>query len=120
MMKNFEYVIDQEWIDRREMRAKLFNANGRTWQEQLVDADCELLEYVLCKLGLHTDAKRPQFDTFDEKFITRLFQKRPLFMAHVFIETIRNNKNVPEYMREAIKDYLPIKTDLFRKTHEGV
>ena len=69
MMKNFEYVIDQEWIDRREMRAKLFNANGRTWQEQLVDADCELLEYVLCKLGLHTDAKRPQFDTFDETFM---------------------------------------------------
>jgi len=58
-----------------------------------------------------------QFDTFDEKFITTLFQKRPLFMAHIFIETIRNNKKVPEYMREAIKDYLPIKTDLFNRIY---
>lgn len=70
----FEYTIDQEWIDRREKRAKLFNPNGRTWEDQLKNADCELLEYVLCKLGIHTDANRMQFDTFDEASLRTEFK----------------------------------------------
>ena len=67
--QQFSATVSRAFTERRDRRIQLFNANGRTWQEQLVDADCELLEYVLCKLGLHTDAKRPQFDTFDETFM---------------------------------------------------
>lgn len=57
------------------------------------------------------------FNTFDEKTITTFLQKRPLYFTHIFTETIRNNKNVPEYMKNAIEDYLPLKTDLFNRIY---
>tara|TARA_B100001287_G_C22686338_1_gene533911 strand:- start:6828 stop:8057 length:1230 start_codon:yes stop_codon:yes gene_type:complete len=57
------------------------------------------------------------FDTFDEKKITLFLKKRPLYFSHIFTETIKNNKNVPEYMRQAIQEYIPLKTDLFNKIY---
>jgi len=76
----FDYTITEDFINRRNARVKKFEESAkkkqlyfpggavdkRSWETRLLNADCELLEYVLCELNLHTDADSMEFDTFDE------------------------------------------------------
>jgi len=57
------------------------------------------------------------FNNFDKNIITTLLSKRPLFMTHIFIETIKNNKNLPDYFFETVKDLSHIQTDLFNRIY---
>ena len=57
------------------------------------------------------------FDSFNEKNMVNFFTKRPLFCAHEFIETIKNNQNIPPYLKESIKDIIHIETSLFHKIY---
>ena len=57
------------------------------------------------------------FDTFHKPFIQKFLKKRPLYCSHIYIETIKNLKNIPEYMKESIKDIIHIETSLFHKIY---
>lgn len=69
----FTYTVTPEFIEYRNSRKELFEKTNkrrkdkRSEYKKIMHADCELLEYVLCELGLHTNANRSQFDTFDEE-----------------------------------------------------
>ena len=62
----FEYYVTQEFIDHRDKIAQRYNSRGRSDYKKLMDCDCEFLEFSLVRDETtgHTDAKRPQFDTF--------------------------------------------------------
>jgi hypothetical protein len=57
------------------------------------------------------------FNIFDKKYITNFLQNRPLYFNHIFIETIKNNSDIPIYMKESIKDIINIETHLFNKIY---
>lgn len=57
------------------------------------------------------------FDAFHEPFITKFLKNRPLYFEHVFIHTIKNNHDIPPYLKEAIKDIIHIETSLFDKIY---
>lgn len=69
----FTYTVTQEFIDFRNARKELFEQSNRRRKDtrseyqKIMNADCELLEYVMCEQGLHENAERPQFDTFDSE-----------------------------------------------------
>jgi hypothetical protein len=70
----------------------------------------KILELKLCGFEYN-------FDNFNEKFIINFLMKRPLYFAHIFIETIKNNHEIPPYLKESIKDIIHIETSLFHKIY---
>lgn len=56
-------------------------------------------------------------NNFNEKYITKFLQSRPLHYSFDYIETIKTIKDVPVYMKESIKDIIDIRTDLFHKIY---
>ena len=57
------------------------------------------------------------FDSFDQNFITKFLQGRPLYFAHIFIHTIKNLDNIPSYLKESINNITHIDTNCFTKIY---
>jgi hypothetical protein len=57
------------------------------------------------------------FNHFNKEYISKFLIKRPLYFGHIFIETIKNNKQCPKYLIELISDISHIDTKLFNKIY---
>lgn len=57
------------------------------------------------------------FNTFHKNTVINILKKRPLYDNLYFIETIKNSKTLPHYMKECIKDIIHIRTDIFHKIY---
>ena len=68
-------------------------------------------------LQLKTHGFSHDFNTFNEKFITKFLKKRPLYDSFYFIQTIKNLEDIPSYLKESIKDIIHIDTSLFNKIY---
>jgi len=44
------------------------------------------------------------FNSFNKQFIIKNLSKRPLYFSHIFIHTIKNNQDIPHYLKKLIKD----------------
>ena len=67
------------------------------------------MSYVGCQIN------KDEWDNYDPEQVKSVLTKRPLFCAVEFIETIKNNPDLPSYMRDCIKDVIDTETFLFNK-----
>ena len=68
-------------------------------------------------LELKTHGFKFDFNSFNKEFIMKFLMIRPLFFSHIFIHTIKNNSDIPSYLKDSIKDIIHIETSLFNKIY---
>lgn len=61
--------------------------------------------------------QKKSWEDYDEREIIDFLKKRPIYFSHIFIETIKNNPDLPSYMRDCIKDIISTETSLFNKIY---
>lgn len=68
-------------------------------------------------LELNYHGHKVDFSTFNENYIRRFLSSRPLYFAHIFIETIKRGNNVPKYMVDSVRDIIHIDTDFLHRVY---
>ena len=68
-------------------------------------------------IQLKTHGYKYDFNSFNKEFIMKFLKKRPLYCSHVLIYAIKNNHEIPSYIKESIKDIIHIDTALFNKIY---
>ena len=61
--------------------------------------------------------QKSAWDNYEGRTISNFLRKRPLYFSHMFIETIKNNPDLPKDIRCCIKDIIDTETSFFNKIY---